>query len=711
MKTFLLNLLAGSLLLLALALTLLPAKAAVTSPPQLMSYQGYLTDANGIPLGSTNAGPKNYNVVFRVWDLQTGGVVSSSDELYAEQQTVTVNNGYFSVLLGQGLQYGSEPHAGTLSTVFFSTNTNPRYVEITVLGAGINQANITILPRQQLLSAPYAFLAANAVTAASAASLVNNNSIQVVTVTNGFVGIGTNSPATPLAVSGNTVLSGNVAVGGGVTVASNLVVSGSTSFSSGATVSSNLLVSGSVGIGTNAPATALEVNGDTTLDGVLSMKNSQVMTANNTNGTADNFLWPRWNDNVMYLNFGANGFDIRNNSSVHTMFMQPSGNVNIGNFGSYFNQPDQATLSLANPGNNVNLELCKPGSKIGYQIDVVSNILGNGLLICEHNVGCYRFFIQNGTGFIGIGTGSPNYPLDVENTTATSLSNYGYLNSSGNTGHGTTTGTFPFSIYAAGRVVAPEYETVSDLRIKQITGRSDTRQDLAAIRMLQITDYRKLDEIQFGGQLEKGVIAQEVEKILPEAVNQSTNFIPNIYARAASFVVTNQSLVVTLKKPHSLVVGDVVKLITGSGTVQSVVTAVPSPQCFSVAQLAKPPEFVFVYGKQVGDFRTVNYDRLYTIGISAIQELAKRMDSLDGRETKLEARETRLAALEQKVLQVTALNAQVAQLKAQLAAEQTQMADLKKLVVQLAEAAKNSKLTAHAGEGSPATVTTASLDR
>src|ERR1700760_1923372 len=64
-------------------------------PPGQISYQGFLTDANGVAL-ATNA-PKNYNVTFRVYDG-----ANSTNVLWAELQTVTAYHGYFSVLLGQG---------------------------------------------------------------------------------------------------------------------------------------------------------------------------------------------------------------------------------------------------------------------------------------------------------------------------------------------------------------------------------------------------------------------------------------------------------------------------------------------------------------------------------------------------------------------------------------------------------------------------------
>ena len=295
-------------------------------------------------------------------------------------------------------------------------------------------------------------------------------------------------------------------------------------------------------------------------------------------------------------------------------------------------------------------------------------------------------------GFVGIGTTTPAYPLDVENYVYTSVNDYGYLSASTTpTGHiAGNSGTSYFSIYAYGRILTgAEFDAASDARIKEIVDRSDTREDLATVRQLQITDYRKVDKVQYGGRLEKGVIAQEVEKVVPEAVGTTTNYIPNIYAKAAAVSCTNQSLIVTMAQPHGLVVGDQVKLITDQNTLNVRVTAVPSPLVFAVEAGPSAPTQVFVFGKQVGDYRSVNYDRLFTTGLGAIQELAKRMDAV-------EAREARMAELEQKASQVADL--------------QQEVADLKRMVAQLAEAAKNSKLTASAS-GLPGTLTTASLDR
>ena len=126
--------------------------AADANPPERMTYQGYLVDGNGDPLGGSV--PANYDVVFRIYNVKQGGT-----SLWAEQQTVTVDKGYFSVLLGEGSQYGSESH-GALSAVFDGGDASDRFIGITV--GGLGGADVEIAPRLRLISSPFAFTATNA---------------------------------------------------------------------------------------------------------------------------------------------------------------------------------------------------------------------------------------------------------------------------------------------------------------------------------------------------------------------------------------------------------------------------------------------------------------------------------------------------------------------------------------------------------------------
>jgi len=181
-----------SVLLLALAgfLAAPRALAANSSPPERLTFQGFLADGNGEPLGNTNTGPRNYDVIFRILDAQIGGATN-----WTEQQTVTVDQGNFSVLLGEGTPVGAEPRP-VLSSLFATNTASDRYVEMTVKGIGAANGDVTILPRLRLLSSPYAFLAKSAV---NAANLVNASGGPLVTTFGNSVFVGGPISATSLA--------------------------------------------------------------------------------------------------------------------------------------------------------------------------------------------------------------------------------------------------------------------------------------------------------------------------------------------------------------------------------------------------------------------------------------------------------------------------------------------------------------------------------
>ncbi len=85
--------------------------------------------------------------------------------------------------------------------------------------------------------------------------------------------------------------------------------------------------SGNVGIGTTAPNYKFTIAGGSTIFGV---DNTATFAAKNSSGNYENYLWPRWSDNIMYLNYGSGGFNIRNNSSTSTIFMTNDNKVGIG---------------------------------------------------------------------------------------------------------------------------------------------------------------------------------------------------------------------------------------------------------------------------------------------------------------------------------------------------------------------------------------------
>jgi hypothetical protein len=186
-----------------------------------------------------------------------------------------------------------------------------------------------------------------------------------------------------------------------------------------------------------------------------------------------------------------------------------------------------------------------------------------------------------------------------------------------------------------------------------VIGQSDTASDLDNLKKLKITNFRYIDVIGKGNQTKKGVIAQEVEEIYPDAVRITSGFIPNVYVLAGEvhYNASTQELTVTVPKPHGFVVGDMVRIITDKGNVEKPVAAVTNDKTFVLSGVQKSTRTAFVYGKKVDDFREVDYDQLFSMNISATQQLATDNEELSKANAELkaesEALEKRIAALEQ----------------------------------------------------------------
>ena len=159
----------------------------------------------------------------------------------------------------------------------------------------------------------------------------------------------------------------------------------------------------------------------------------------------------------------------------------------------------------------------------------------------------------------------------------------------------------------------------------------------------------------------KKVIAQQVETVFPQAMSKHTDVVPDIYKVAAckdGWV----ALATGLQK------GNRVKLIADKAEGIFEVLEVTKDQFRT--DFKPEGEKVFVFGREVNDFRTVDYDAIAMLNVSATQELAKQME-------KLEKREPHLADLEQKA--------------ARLATVERELAELKRAVVQLSAASRGKR--------------------
>ncbi len=242
---------------------------------------------------------------------------------------------------------------------------------------------------------------------------------------------------------------------------------------------------------------------------------------------------------------------------------------------------------------------------------------------------------------MGIGTNNPQAPLHVASTSPVKTpDNFGFLNDKGYS-VGTTlpvtigdyagTQTPPTGIYAEGYVQAEQFFAISDIRIKEAIKTSDGTEDLRALLKIEIADYRYIDVVGKGNQGKKGLIAQQVKAVFPQAVNAAnSDFVPDIYAMSdqLDWVSSIQQLRVKLEKPHNVNKGDILRLIADQGQKEKEVIDVIDEKTFVVGEWSESTEQLFVFGKQVDDFHTVDYDQVAMLGVSAIQALHQKVEDL-----------------------------------------------------------------------------------
>jgi hypothetical protein len=654
------------------------ARAADNNPPTQLTYQGFLTDPNGLPLGNT--APVNKTVQFRIFAAESGGTA-----LWASSQVVTVDKGHFSVLLGQGSAVGSEPFLADLTTLFTGTGASDRYVELNVDGAAL-------APRLRFLPAPYAMLARKAMSVDSTATLLpaqvsgtfvagqipnldaskittgtlpnerttatsaNTSNAIVARDASGNIAINAATAGTldfGSALGGKISLWGGFGAGGyfGAGIQTSLlqihVNNGSSDIAFGHGSSANLTElmrikgNGNVGIGTTAPGKKLDVNGNARIGGHLIF--------NQNDGVIN---WGRTGT----LFFRGNPTTGDESTFAERMVLTGEGRLGIG------------TISPAGP------------------LDVYS--------------GTTQAFLVSTKGYVGIGTTTPLAPLHVVKSGYTWTDVLGTDHKTGNVngtepnfgiylgadaagvGVGGDNASYGDNVTIANRTIAAIFDGMticrdrmyvgnvafsSDLRAKNVLGLSKSEEDLATLLNLRITDYNWIDRSKDGHRKHKQLIAQDVEMVFPQAISisPSPEAIPNVYEVAAALEYDAQakSLRVTTKKVHEFKTGDKVDVMMDSTPMTTVeVKAVLTPHQFVVAA-EKPAKKVFVYGKQVHDFRTVDYTAISMLNVSATQELARQNEALKKRVSELESRERQVVTLQKRVTELEGLERQVAELQ------------------------------------------------
>jgi hypothetical protein len=292
-------------------------------------------------------------------------------------------------------------------------------------------------------------------------------------------------------------------------------------------------------------------------------------------------------------------------------------------------------------------------------------ILGatNGLHFVTGNV--LRMTV-NETGKVGIGASVPIAQLDVRGSNGSSglpAANRVLFHTESTSLFSENNATTQIGIFSDSWIVSTAgFIAHSDARLKQIQGVSNAEEDLSALLQIEVTDYVMKDRVAYGNRKFKKVIAQQVEKVLPQVVTKTgADFVPDIYAKGRA-----KANVITVAGHQLARAGDVVRIITQDGSSQEVKVSAVSAKNFTVEAEKVFNGEVFVYGVKRNDILGVDYEGISMLNVSATQELARRNEQLTAQ---VKAQATKLAAQEAEIATLKkSQRAEIAQIKAALEA-------------------------------------------
>ncbi|MCG2687901.1 hypothetical protein L6260_03810 [Candidatus Parcubacteria bacterium] len=160
---------------------------AADTPPRMISYQGRILNANGVPISDATI-----DIVFEFYDALAAGTClwsnSASDCSTATAKTVTFTDGLFTQKLGDI----SDSFAAIPTTIFDDASV---YLQVTIDGE-------TLTPRKRLVASPYA-MNADMLDGLDSTSFFGLGSNNTITGANDFTG-STFSGALPLVFEGAT---------------------------------------------------------------------------------------------------------------------------------------------------------------------------------------------------------------------------------------------------------------------------------------------------------------------------------------------------------------------------------------------------------------------------------------------------------------------------------------------------------------------------
>jgi len=487
----------------------------------------------------------------------------------------------------------------------------------------------------------------------------------------GFVGIGTTNPQSPLDVIGNVSIKGilnmnNSNISNALYVntktlsISNIILEntglltradgttiGSSPFIVSSTNDNNIYYMGNIGIGTTNPIANLDVVGNINVSGNFKYLNSNIFQFSSNFDTTpfSSNLIP---NNSNYINFIGNvgigntitnsNFFLYGNSYIRgTQYIQPNkdGSAMVFYFNSNNNIPQYVnnnydiffklgsiSSNVVNPFLSVYNRYQTPTS---YNSAVkIESSSGTSVLIdsgANDGIGRISFTANNfETMNMNSSIVNINNCLDITGNSGTITSAGGaYFTTGLNSAILTNSSTdnVVFSLKTSDNIICGRNSyALSDIRIKKNICDIDDNGALLKIMKIEPKTYNYIDTVQRGSSNVYGFIAQQIREVIPEAVELTSKFVPNIYKlvniNINKFVLDDISF---------LNIGDILQIYTLNSVIETNIIQINNNEIMIDKNIYDNE--IFVYGKFVKDFHILDKSYLYTLNICATQQIYK----------------------------------------------------------------------------------------
>ena len=343
---------------------------------------------------------------------------------------------------------------------------------------------------------------------------------------------------------------------------------------------------------------------------------------------------------------------------------------------------------------------------------------GNAFFIKNHTQSKYTLITRN-NGYVGIGlqtlprfmlhvsagtysNGSMNYSEWTSTTlnATTSGGAQSYIFWYGGQGRNTV-GARTFMSFFNGNVLmralyCGNVWNPSDERIKENIQDYNALENLDIVRSIQIKKYEYKDKFKRGYEPTIGFIAQQIQQIIPNVVNEDLLELPNIYTSATVSGAQNNILTFTDFNTDDLLNGDNVtgyikidnaldseyintkiKTVIDQNTIE-----VEDDLSLYMSDIDSEGNFiegkkVMVYGQQVNNFLTIDKNKIYTLVTGAVQEVDRQLQAEKAKVATLETTSSTLTSeLNAEKAKVSTLETTSSTLTSELNAEKAKVATL-----------------------------------